>query len=90
MSTKQKTPEQWLEAVKKDGLTLKIVPMAFKTPEVCIAAVQQTPLALEFVPEELKTLELFQSVISRMKRKASALSKKLICSNRKAKTKSSR
>ena len=90
MSVKEKTPEQWLGAVKKDGLTLKNVPAAFKTPEVCIVAVRQNALALEFVPEALKTLGLFQSVISDLQSKASALSKKVNRSAAKAQTKPSR
>jgi hypothetical protein len=54
----EKTYEEWLEKVKKDGNALDYVPEEIKTEEMCLAAVRDLGNALCWVPEDLKTPEI--------------------------------
>jgi hypothetical protein len=58
VSEKLKTAELCLEAVKQDGMILRLVPRKFKTRELCIEAVKQNGDALFYVPKKYKTVEL--------------------------------
>ena len=58
VSEKLKTAELCLEAVKQDGMILRLVPRKYKTKELCFEAVKQKGNALAYVPEKHKTTEL--------------------------------
>ena len=49
-----KTPEIYIQIVKKNGKALEHVPEELKTAELCLAAVQQNGKALKYVPKALQ------------------------------------
>jgi hypothetical protein len=60
---KYRTPEFYLEGIKKDGALLEFVPSEFKTKELCLAAVlapyRTQPPAIHFLPKEFQTEEMY-------------------------------
>ncbi len=52
-----------LNAVEKNGKSLKYVDNSLKTAEICLKAVQQHGYALRHVPVELKTKELCRAAV---------------------------
>ncbi len=55
MTMEIETEAEALEAVRKDGLSIRFVPSALLTKAVCVEAVRRSPRALPFVPDEFKT-----------------------------------
>jgi hypothetical protein len=55
---KFRSPEFYLECVKRNGCSLKIIPEKDKTSEMYFQALKTRGQALKFIPEEFKTLEL--------------------------------
>jgi hypothetical protein len=60
---KYRTPEFYLEEIKKNGALLEFVPAEFKTKELCLAAVLAPyctqPPAIHFLPKEFQTEEMY-------------------------------
>ena len=54
----ENTLEEYLVAVREDGLVLKMVPKTMKTEQVCLEAVKQNGKALRFVPKLILTEEI--------------------------------
>ena len=52
------TEEQWLDALKKDGQTLKLIPKAMQTEKMCSVAVKQNGLSLQYASKKLLTLSI--------------------------------
>ena len=55
---KFRTPEFYLECVKRNGCSLYIIPEKDKTEEMCYEAVQSRGEALKFVPDRFKTFDI--------------------------------
>ncbi|MCR5260177.1 MAG: DUF4116 domain-containing protein [Desulfovibrio sp.] len=51
-------PELCMEAVRRNGATLRFVPKELKTPDMCTVAVESAGEAVKFVPPPLRTPEL--------------------------------
>jgi len=50
--------EEYIEAVREDGLLLQTVPKAMQTKQVCLEAVKQNGKALRYVPKLILTEEI--------------------------------
>ncbi|MCM3116325.1 DUF4116 domain-containing protein [Neobacillus sp. MER 74] len=51
----EKTPERCLEAVKQNGLTLKLIPKNLQSVALCLEAVKQNALAIKYVSRKIMT-----------------------------------
>ncbi|MFJ7817767.1 DUF4116 domain-containing protein [Bacillus toyonensis] len=55
INKEEKTPERYLEAVKKNGRTLKMIPKNLHTLTLCLEAVKQDASAIKYVSRKIMT-----------------------------------
>ena len=77
ISEKLKAAALCLEAVKHDGMILRLVSRKFKTMELCLVAVKQNGDALFYVPKKYKTVELCTEAIKQNGRALAYVPEKL-------------
>ena len=50
-----RTPKLCLEAVKKDGITLRYVQEKLRTAQLCLEAIKNSKHAIKYVPEKIRS-----------------------------------
>ena len=74
----EKTYEEWLDLVNRNGLELKNVPKKFKDYHLCHTAILEDGFALEFVPKELRDYHLCSEAVDDDHEAIKSVPKKII------------